>query len=152
MAGYSTTPLARKLGVREDQTVAILGAPEGWAIEGLPGGVRVRRRLGPDAALILAFFPQRAKLRRRLPALVARVPPDGCLWVAWPRRAAGHHSDISENDLRELILPTGLVDVKVAALDEDWSGLKFVWRRKLRSRPPNGYPHRGSPPDHGPSV
>jgi hypothetical protein len=84
--------------------------------------------------VIVAFCARRAQLERRLPALIGALRTNGGLWIAWPRKAAGHESDISENALREIVLPTGLVDVKVAALDEDWSGLKFVWRKELRPR------------------
>jgi hypothetical protein len=133
MAGYSATPLSRKLGVKDGHVVAVLGAPAGWAIEGLPAGVRPRNQIRGAFDVILAFFAVRAPLERRLPALQRALRPDGSLWIAWPRKAAGHESDISENTLRELILPTGLVDTKVAALDQDWSGLRFVWRKELRS-------------------
>jgi len=132
MAGYSGTPLVRKLGIKQDHLLALLDAPEGWTIEGLPESVAVRRRARGTVDVIVAFFRRRAALERRLPALLEAVHSDGSVWIAWPRKAAGHSSDISENLLRELILPTGLVDVKVAALDEDWSGLKFVWRKELR--------------------
>ena len=130
------TPLWRKLGIRAGDAVALLGAPPGWLIEGLPEGVDLRRRAGGRLDVILAFFDRRAKLERRLAVLVRALRADGSLWIAWPRKAAGHASDISENDLRRIVLPTGLVDTKVAALDEDWSGLKFVWRRELRSTVP----------------
>ncbi len=132
MAGYSGTPLWRKLGIKEGHLIALLDAPDGWTIDGLPEAVRVRTRARGPLDLIVAFCRRRAALERRLPALMKAIDTDGSVWIAWPRKAAGHVSDISENDLRELILPTGLVDVKVAALDEDWSGLKFVWRRELR--------------------
>jgi hypothetical protein len=133
VTGYSTTQLSRKLGIRAADTVALLDAPAGWTIEGLPEGVVLRRRAAGRLDLILAFFERRAKLQRRLPVLLRALRADGSLWMAWPRKAAGHTSDISENDLRRIALPTSLVDTKVAALDEDWSGLKFVWRKELRS-------------------
>jgi hypothetical protein len=132
MAGYSGTPLPKKLGIKPGHAVALLGSPRGWAIEGLPDGVALRSRAQGPLDVIVAFFDERARLERRLPILVRALRADGGLWIAWPRKAAGHVSDISENDLRDLILPTGLVDTKVAALDENWSGLKFVWRKELR--------------------
>lgn len=132
MAGYSGTPLPQKLGIKPGHAVALLGSPRGWAIEGLPDGVALRSRAQGPLDVIVAFFDERSRLERRLPILVRALRADGGLWIAWPRKAAGHVSDISENDLRDLILPTGLVDTKVAALDEDWSGLKFVWRKELR--------------------
>ena len=134
MAGYSGTPLWRKLGVRAGDSVALLGAPRGWAIADLPADVSVRTRAAGSLDVIVAFFDRRAAIERRLPALLRGLRADGSLWIAWPRRAAGHSSDITENDLRAIILPTGLVDTKVAALDDDWSGLRFVWRKELRAR------------------
>jgi hypothetical protein len=132
--GYSSTPLVRKLGVKSGHAVAVLGAPAGWRIEALPEGVRPSVRARGTFDVIVAFFARRAQLERRLPVLIEVLRSDGGLWIAWPRKAAGHESDISDNALRELVLPNGLVDVKVAALDDDWSGLKFVWRKEVRER------------------
>jgi hypothetical protein len=134
VAGYSGSPLYRKLGIKPGDVVGVLGAPPGWVIEGLPDGVVLRSRAQGPLDVVVAFFEERVKIERRLPALIRALRPDGSLWIAWPRRAAGHVSDIGDNVLREIILPTGLVDTKVAALDEHWSGLRFVWRRELRSR------------------
>jgi Protein of unknown function (DUF3052) len=133
-AGYAGTPLHLKLGIKDGHVVALLGAPRGWRIEDLPEAVVLRKRAQGQLDVIVAFFDRRAKLEQRLPALMRALRADGSLWIAWPRKAAGHRSDISENTLREIVLPTGLVDVKVAALDEHWSGLKFVWRKELRSK------------------
>ncbi len=132
MAGYSGTPLHKKLGIKPGHVVALIGAPQGWSIDALPDGVVIRTSAGGVLDVIVAFFDERIKLERRLPSLLRAVPADGSLWIAWPRRAAGHVSDITDNALRALVLPTGLVDTKVAALDENWSGLRFVWRRELR--------------------
>ncbi len=132
MAGYSGTPLHKKLGIKPGHVVALIGAPQGWSIDALPDGVVIRTSAGGVLDVIVAFFDERIKLERRLPSLLRAVPADGSLWIAWPRRAAGHVSDITDNALRVLVLPTGLVDTKVAALDENWSGLRFVWRRELR--------------------
>ncbi|MGO9973412.1 MAG: DUF3052 domain-containing protein [Solirubrobacteraceae bacterium] len=132
MAGYSGTPLHKKLGIKPGDVVALIGAPEGWSIDPLPDGVVIRSRAAGALDVIVAFFDERIKLERRLPSLLPVVPADGSLWIAWPRRAAGHVSDITDNALRALVLPTGLVDTKVAALDDNWSGLRFVWRRELR--------------------
>lgn len=136
MAGYAGTPLSRKLGIKSGHAVALLGAPRGWRIEDLPDGVVPRIAAHGTFDVIVAFFDRRVRVERRLPDLLRALRATGGLWIAWPRKAAGHDSDISENGLREIILPTGLVDIKVAALDEDWSGLKFVWRKELRSRLP----------------
>ncbi|MBV9417783.1 MAG: BBE domain-containing protein [Solirubrobacterales bacterium] len=135
MFGYSGTPLWRKLGVKPSHTVAVLGQPTGWVIEGLPEDVVLRSRAQGPLEAIVAFFDRRSEVERRRPVLVRALHWDGSIWIAWPRKATGHVSHISENDLRAIILPTGLVDTKVAALDEDWSGLKFVWRKERRSRP-----------------
>ena len=145
MAGYSGTPLWRKLGIRAGDTIALLGAPRGWAIADLPPDVSVRRRAAGSLDVIVAFFDRRAAIERRLQSLLRALRADGSLWIAWPRRAAGHSSDITENDLRSIVLPSGLVDTKVAALDNDWSGLRFVWRKELRpraGRSPIGRPAR----------
>lgn len=82
--------------------------------------------------MLIAFFSELSQLRQRIPALGRRIFPAGAIWVAWPRRAGGHDSDIREDDIRAAALPLGLVDVKVAALDEDWSGLRLVWRVERR--------------------
>ena len=132
-AGYSGTPIARKLGIKEGHVVVLVGAPPAWSIPALPAGVKETRRLSSTPAdVVVAFFSNLATLAAKVPALAGRIAMDGALWVAWPRRAGGHHSDITENDIRATVLPLGLVDIKVAALDEDWSGLKMVWRKELR--------------------
>jgi len=136
VVGYSGTPLWRKLGIDAGDVVALLGEPSGWMIEGLPDKVAVRRRARGPLDVIVAFFDRRVDVERRLPLLRRALRPDGSLWIAWPRKAAGHSSDISEQGLREIVLPTGLVDTKVAALDDDWSALRFVWRKELRSSLP----------------
>jgi hypothetical protein len=137
-AGYSGTPLARKLGVKEGDTVLLIAAPEGWRIPDLPEAVEVRRAgepvADPAAAVVVAFYRTAAEFARTAPDLARGLAPAAALWVAWPRRAGGHLSDIGDQLLREVLLPVGVVDVKVAALDQDWSGLKFVWRRQ--NRPP----------------
>jgi hypothetical protein len=102
-------------------------APRGWALQDPPDGVTFGRKTGP-ADVIVAFFRTAADLPVRLPGLADRIRPAGSLWVAWPRRAGGHDSDITDNAIRRHALPLGVVDVKVAAIDDDWSGLKLVWR------------------------
>jgi hypothetical protein len=82
--------------------------------------------------VLVAFFRSRGELAAALPSLSERIFPDAAVWIAWPRRAAGHESDIRDQDIRDLALPIGLVDVKVAALAEDWSGLRLVWRTERR--------------------
>ena len=132
--GYSGTPLAKKLGVKPQHHLVLRHRPRGWEIPGLPEGVEVTEDAMAGADVVVAFYRTRDALERDIPRIVRELGQAGMLWIAWPRRAAGHLSDITENDLRDLLLPTGLVDVKVAAMDEDWSGLKFVWRVEHRHR------------------
>jgi len=127
-AGYSGTPLARKLGLKPEHRLVLRHAPRGWSIPDPPPGVQTVRDV-ESADVVLVFYRAHAGLAAEAPSLAGLLRKGAMLWVAWPRKAGGHTSDIAENDLRELLLPTGLVDVKVAALDEDWSGLKFVWRK-----------------------
>ena len=131
-AGYSSTPLARKLGVKANQRLLFYGAPAGWTIDGLPDGVSVLRR-ARQADVVVAFFRDALDVGREVGRLGEIIRPAGSLWLAWPRRAGGHTSNITDNVLRQIVLPLGMVDVKVAALDDDWSALKFVWRKELRS-------------------
>jgi len=130
--GYSGTPLARKLQIGPGAVVALVGAPRGWAVPGLPEGARLRRSLGAGADVVVAFVREAADVGTVVKQVGAVLGPEDALWLLWPRRAAGHDSDVTENLLREVVLPTGLVDVKVAAVGEDWSGLRFVWRKELR--------------------
>jgi hypothetical protein len=135
MAGYSGTPLWKKLGIREGDVVALLDAPEGFAIDDLPPGVDVRRQMsgGEDAAsVIVSFHPERAGLEADLPTLLDALDVNGGLWIAWPKRASGVPTDMTEDVVREIALPTGMVDNKVCAIDETWSGLRLVLRKELR--------------------
>jgi hypothetical protein len=126
-AGYSGTPQARKLGLAPGLRVAFDHAPAGWALEDPPEGL-VDVAPGAHADIVIAFFATAAELPGRLPGLVEQIFPSGALWVAWPRRAGGHESDLTDSVVRDSALPLGVVDVKVAAIDADWSGLRFVWR------------------------
>ena len=130
-SGYPAASQARKLGLKPGHRVALDEPPDGWQLREPPDGLR-----GPDpdgaADVIVAFFRAGAEIPDRLPALARRIFPAGALWAAWPRRAAGHHSDITDNLVREHALGLGLVDVKVAAIDDDWSGLRLVWRTRNR--------------------
>ena len=133
--GYSGTPLARKLGFKPGMRAAYLGAPPGFdALLGeLPDGVRVLARPARGGMdLVVVFVTARRELERRVGRLREAVAPAGMLWVAWPKRASGVSTDVTEDVVREVALPTGLVDVKVCAIDETWSGLKLVVRRELR--------------------
>lgn len=132
--GYSNTPLVRKLGVKDDSRVALMRAPTGWSIPDVPAGVQVSLRDTASATVKVLFVRSASELRRMVPTKAKALSDDASLWIAWPRKAGGHESDVTENLLREVVLPLGLVDIKVAALDEDWSGLKFVRRKNLRKR------------------
>ena len=138
-AGYSSTPLAKKLGIKAGDTVALVGAPAGFEdeLEGLPDGVRFRRRAGGHADVILLFTTTVNDLERRFKGLAGSVWPDGSVWVAWPKRSSGRVTDLDENRLRDIALPHGVVDNKVCAVDDVWSGLRFVWRKENRQQPPN---------------
>jgi hypothetical protein len=126
-AGYAGTPQARKLGLKPGQRVCLDQQPQGWGLIEPPVDVTYVEPPAP-ADLIVAFFTEAAQLPVRLPALTQCIHPSGALWVAWPRRAGGHESDITDTVVREQGLAQGVVDVKVAAIDEDWSALRFVWR------------------------
>jgi len=131
--GYSGTPLPRKLGIKPDSRVLIVAAPPGFALPDRPPDVQVHTRPGRAAYdVALAFCPDRARLVRRFTPLTARLVTAGALWVAWPKRSSGVESDLDENVVREVGLATGWVDVKVIAIDETWSGLKFM--RRVRDR------------------
>jgi hypothetical protein len=129
--GYPGRPQAAKLGLNSGQRVWLHHAPAGWALADPPAGLT---DAGPDgpADVIIAFFAAAGEIATELDRLAWRISPAGALWVAWPRRAAGHRSEITDNAIREHALPLGLVDVKVAAIDEDWSGLRLVWRVENR--------------------
>jgi hypothetical protein len=130
-AGYSGTPLPKKLGIREEARLALVGAvPPGFdrTLGRLPAGVEVRRRARGRSDVIVCFVTRRAELARRFPRLKRALDPDGGLWIAWPKRASGVVTDMTEDVVREIALPGGLVDNKVCAVDETWSGLRLVYR------------------------
>jgi hypothetical protein len=131
-SGYSGTPLARKVGIKEGHVLALVGAPAGWAVPDLPAKVTVGTDLARPPDLVVAFCRDAAALRAGIVGWGKAVFPASTLWIAWPRKAAGHISDLGDNVIREIVLPLGLADTKVAAIDQDWSGLKFAWREELR--------------------
>jgi hypothetical protein len=130
-SGYSGTPLPKKLGIASGSTVALVGAPAG-VIDGLPDDVTVKRQARGKADVVVAFFTERRELERRIEALGRMIFPAGGLWVAWPKRASGLVTTMDENVVRAVALPLGLVDNKVCAIDETWTGLRVVWRRERR--------------------
>jgi hypothetical protein len=135
-AGYSGMPLPRKLGIKPGHAVAVLGGPAGFA-DGLAtlSGADVAQAL-PAAGLLdvlMTFVRWREEFEAQLPGLRGRMAPAAGLWIAWPKRAARVPTDMTEHVVREVALPTGLVDNKVCAIDEVWSGLRLVIRRELRA-------------------
>jgi hypothetical protein len=135
-AGNSQTPLPRKLGIAEGDEIALIGAPE-WledTLRAVPDIASVHTDLADDARydVIVAFVTERAELEAQLPRLRARMAPACGLWIAWPKRASGEQTDVTDQVVRDVALPTGLVDNKVCAIDATWSGLRLVIRRGLR--------------------
>ncbi|HKT05428.1 MAG TPA: DUF3052 domain-containing protein [Rugosimonospora sp.] len=134
MAGYSGTPLARKLGIGAGSTVLLDGAPSGFTVEGLPDGVSPARRAGSGPYdVILLFCPDRARLERRWPVLHRLTTMAGALWVAWPKKSSGRETDLDEHVVRAYALANGRVDVKVCAVDDTWSAFKHVIRKVDRT-------------------
>jgi hypothetical protein len=132
-AGYSGRSVPVKLGVKPGSRVLLAGAPPEFVLEPLPAGVTLHSRAaGAPYDVVLVFCPDRAALERRFAPLITRVTTPGALWVAWPKKASGLARDLDENVVRDVGLATGLVDVKVIAIDAVWSGLKFVRRVKDR--------------------
>jgi hypothetical protein len=133
-AGYSGTPLPRKLGIAPGATVLLAGAPAGFDLGDLPAGVTVqRRRSRARYDVVVAFCPDRAALTAGFPTWKALLGPADALWLAWPKRASGVPIDLTDNVVRGVGLAGGLVDVKVCAIDAVWSGLKLVYRLSDRS-------------------
>jgi hypothetical protein len=127
--GYSGTPLATKLGVRADSSVRLVAAPADFALD-TPAAVR---RSGPYRAdVVLCFVTSYTALAKHVPVLGKAVFPDGSLWVAWPKKSSGVATDVTEDSIREVALPLGLVDNKVCAVTDVWSGLRLVWRKERR--------------------
>jgi hypothetical protein len=135
VAGYSGTPLAKKLGIKEGQRLAFPHAPDGFAelLGELPDGVSVKSRASGPLDVIVFFTRSRAELERRLPTLRRAMDPAAGLWIAWPKRASGVETDMTEDVARELGLANRLVDNKVCAIDETWSGLRLVIRLRDRA-------------------
>ena len=133
--GYSGTPLPKKLGIKSGMSMVVLNAPTNLdALLGeLPDHVATSRRLRGHHDLVLIFVTRQVDFAARIAALTTAIAPDGMIWVAWPKRATKMETDMTEDVIREMVLPsTGLVDVKVCAIDHVWSGLKLVIRRELR--------------------
>ncbi|MBO0713469.1 MAG: DUF3052 domain-containing protein [Acidimicrobiales bacterium] len=136
LAGYSGTPLPAKLGIKPGMRVALLHAPDHIeaTLGTLPEGVRLQHglRRSHRVDLIVGFVTERDHLARNIGWLVTTLPPDGALWVAWPKRSSRVPTDMSDHAVRDLALPMGWVDVKVCAIDATWTGVKLVLRKQLR--------------------
>jgi hypothetical protein len=134
VAGYSGTPLAKKLGIRPGSTVHLVGAPAGFraVLSPLPEAVKFSLRLSRTTDLVHVFTARAAQLRTKLLAIRKGMRADAVVWVSWPKKAARVAADVTEDAVRDAALPLGLVDVKVCAIDDVWSGLKLVVRKELR--------------------
>jgi hypothetical protein len=136
--GYSGTPLPQKLGIKEGHLVGILGAPSGFDLGALPTGTRVAKRLTTGTSgkvlfdVLVVFVKKQTDLVAQLGTCRPRMQQDAGLWIAWPKKSSGVATDIVEDTIRHFALPTGLVDNKVCAIDETWSGLRLVIRREHR--------------------
>lgn len=124
--------MATKLGISEGSTLALLDAPAGLLLE-LPPNVRVRRQARGRADVVVVFVTRTRVLEPRLDPLASMVFPSGGLWIAWPKRSSGMATDMTDDAVRRLALPRGLVDNKVCAVDATWTALRLVWRRELRT-------------------
>ena len=133
-AGYSGTPLAKKLGYKESSHALLVGAPENYAqlVEPLPAGVVFEKVAGPSVDIVHIFVTRREELTKHLVALRKKLKPEAALWVSWPKKVSKVPTTITEDTIREVALPVGFVDVKVCAVSEVWSGLKLVVRKELR--------------------
>jgi len=133
-AGYSGTHLAKKLGFKERFQVYLKNPPANYEglVAPLPAGVKLRRRISKELDIIHFFTKRRNELRENLPLYMKRIKQNGMIWVSWPKKASKVPTDMTEDVIREIALPLGLVDIKVCAVDEIWSGLKLVIRRENR--------------------
>jgi hypothetical protein len=136
VAGYSGTPLPQKLGIKAGTRLGLFNAPKGFdrTLGKLPDGVKTTNRLGGSLDVAVFFTDSGSELSRRFGSLAKAVSPSGGLWVSWPKKSSGVKTDLDENAVRAIGLEAGLVDVKVCAIDEIWSGLKFVVRLKDRPK------------------
>ena len=134
MAGYSVTPLAKKLGIKEDSRIALVNAPKDFQFESkeLPDNVEFVKPAAKSLDIILFFVTTERALAKDFSKLAARLTANGMIWVAWPKKSSGVATDLSFDRVQRIGLDAGLVDVKICAVDDTWSGLKFVYRLKDR--------------------
>jgi Protein of unknown function (DUF3052) len=133
-AGYSGTPLVKKLGIKANSELCVLSAPGNYAdlVAPLPVGIRETKKFAPSADLVHLFVTLRVDLENTLTHIRPKLKADGVVWVSWPKKASKAPTDITEDTIRAVALPMGFVDIKVCAVDEKWSGLKLVIRKTLR--------------------
>jgi hypothetical protein len=136
MAGYSGKPLVQKLGIKPGFRIFVDGAPKAYSdiVGELPDGASLKARLKAPLDMIHLFATRAAGLKAKLESFRAAIAPDGMVWVSWPKKASGVATDLSDIVVRDIALPLGLVDIKVCAIDETWSGLKFVIRKDQRAQ------------------
>ena len=134
--GYSGTPLAKKLGFKSGQRVCAPGAPPNYRklLAPVPEGVEFQTRVSKTTGIVHLFTTSKAELAKNLAAWLKVLAPDAAIWVSWPKKASKVSTDITEDTIRAVALPMGLVDIKVCAVDETWSGLKLVLRKELRPK------------------
>jgi hypothetical protein len=134
MAGYSGTPLAKKLGIKSGSSVFVEGAPMPYEqlLAPMPAGVNIQSAVDSLTDIVHLFATSKAELASALKRSLQKLRPDAALWVSWPKKASKMPTDITEDTVRDLAFPLGLVDIKVCAVDDVWSGLKLVIRRENR--------------------
>ena len=134
--GYSGTPLSKKLGLKPGQRVSAPGAPPNYRklLAPLPAGIEFQTRVTKTTDIVHLFTASKAELARNLAAWLKVLSPEAAIWVSWPKKTSKVPTDITEDTIRAVALPMGLVDIKVCAVDETWSGLKLVLRKELRTR------------------
>jgi len=133
-AGYSGTPLAKKLGIGENSRIFLSDAPENYLklVAPIPKGARIVKKVDEDTDIVHFFTAERSRLAALLRSSLAKMRPDAAIWVSWPKKSSKVPTDITEDTIRAVALPMGLVDIKVCAVDEIWSGLKLVVRKENR--------------------
>jgi hypothetical protein len=148
MSGYSGTPLAKKLGIGAGCRLFLRDAPDNYGalVAPLPAGVRLVSRIAADTDVIHVFATRRAQLERALGSSLKAMRADAVIWVSWPKKSSGLASEITEDTVRELALPLALVDIKVCAVDDTWSGLKLVVRKEARGAWPRRERAASRPP------
>ncbi len=134
MAGYSGTPLRKKIGIKEDHRVLLIGAPDGFGqtLGELPKGARIIKSAATPINVVVGFAKTRSDVAARFTGTMDHLDRAGMIWIGWPKKASGVATELNENIVREIGLAKGLVDIKVCAIDEIWSGLKFVIRKENR--------------------